>query len=58
MPTSDWIKINGIYRMFDGWQDGYEAFIYSIKEKEILIQYVKKKNIIKKRLLRKSLGGY
>ena len=27
--------------MFDGWQDGYGAFTYSIREKEILIQYVK-----------------
>ncbi len=28
-------------RMFDGWQDGYGAFTYSIREKETLIQYVK-----------------
>jgi hypothetical protein len=27
--------------MFDGWQNGYGAFTYSIKEKETLIQYVK-----------------
>ena len=27
--------------MFDGWQDGYGAFTYSIREKETLIQYVK-----------------
>jgi len=41
LATSDWIKINGIYRMFDDWQDGYGAFTYSIREKETLIQYVK-----------------
>jgi len=27
--------------MFDGWQDGYGAFTYSIREKETLIQYAK-----------------
>ncbi len=41
LATSDWIKINGIFRMFDGWQDGYGAFTYTIREKERLIQYVK-----------------
>jgi hypothetical protein len=35
------IKDNGIFRNFNGWQDGYGAFTYSIKEKDRLIEYVK-----------------
>jgi len=40
LATSEWIKEKGIYRNFDGWQDGYGAFTYSIKEKMSLIKYV------------------
>lgn len=36
-----WIKESGLFPKFTGWQDGYGAFTYSIKEKDIIINYVK-----------------
>ncbi len=42
LASSDWIKENKIFKYFNGWQDGYGAFTYSIKEKDRLIEYVKK----------------
>ena len=42
LASSDWIKKNKIFKYFNGWQDGYGAFTYSIKEKNRLIEYVKK----------------
>lgn len=39
--SSIYIKKDGIFQKFSGWQDGYGAFTYSIKEKERLIEYVK-----------------
>ncbi len=41
LASSVWIKENNIFRHFNGWQDGYGAFTYSIKEKDRLIEYVK-----------------
>ena len=41
VASAIWIKDNGIFRKFNGWQDGYGAFTYSIKEKDRLIEYVK-----------------
>jgi len=41
LASSSWIKENKIFRNFNGWQDGYGAFTYSIKEKDRLIEYVK-----------------
>ncbi|MBI2966313.1 MAG: IS200/IS605 family transposase [Bacteroidetes bacterium] len=41
LATSDFIKKDGIFEKFSGWQDGYGAFTYSIKEKDRLIEYVK-----------------
>ena len=35
------IKEQGLFKEFNGWQDGYGAFTYSIKEKDRLIEYVK-----------------
>jgi len=35
------IKVQGLFKEFNGWQDGYGAFTYSIKEKDRLIEYVK-----------------
>jgi REP element-mobilizing transposase RayT len=35
------IKKNSLFKNFNGWQDGYGAFTYSIKEKDRLIEYVK-----------------
>ena len=38
---SIWIKEENIFPDFNGWQDGYGAFTYSIKDKDRLIEYVK-----------------
>jgi hypothetical protein len=36
------MKESGLFPGFSGWQDGYGAFTYSIREKDIIIDYVKK----------------
>lgn len=41
IASSLWIKENNIFRYFNGWQIGYGAFTYSIKEKDRLIAYIK-----------------
>jgi len=35
------IKDKQLFKNFNGWQEGYGAFTYSIKEKDRLIEYVK-----------------
>ena len=41
LGSSDFVKKEQIFPEFSGWQEGYAAFTYSIKEKKQLIQYVK-----------------
>jgi len=41
VSSSIWIKEQGLFPSFSGWQDGYGAFTYSIKEKEALVNYIK-----------------
>lgn len=41
IASSVQIKKNNLFQQFNGWQDGYGAFTYSVKEKERLIEYVK-----------------
>lgn len=41
LATSDFIKDNGIFKHFSGWQDGYAAFTYSYRDKDVLIEYIK-----------------
>jgi putative transposase len=41
LSSSQYIKSNGLFKRFNGWQEGYGAFTYSIKEKDRLIEYVK-----------------
>src|SRR5687768_4791073 len=41
IASSGFIKDNGLFKNFNGWQDGYGAFTYSVKEKNRLIEYVK-----------------
>ena len=41
VASSIWMKENGKFPEFEGWQDGYGAFTYSIREKEMIINYVK-----------------
>ena len=40
VASNKWIKENKVFEGFKGWQDGYGAFSYSVKEKERLIEYV------------------
>lgn len=41
LASSQYIKVNKLFQNFNGWQEGYGAFTYSIKEKDRLIEYVK-----------------
>jgi len=36
-----WMKESGKFKLFKGWQEGYGAFTYSCKEKNIIIDYIK-----------------
>ena len=36
-----WMKESGKFPNFESWQEGYGAFTYSIKEKDIIIEYIK-----------------
>ena len=41
LATTDLVKREKLFTHFSGWQDGFGAFTYSIKEKDRLIEYVK-----------------
>ncbi len=41
LASSGFIKTENIFPDFNGWQDGYGAFTYSISAKDNLIEYVK-----------------
>lgn len=41
LASSEYIKTNKLFLNFNGWQEGYGAFTYTIKEKDRLIEYVK-----------------
>ncbi len=41
VASSLWMKETGKFPDFIGWQEGYGAFTYSIREKEMIINYVK-----------------
>ena len=41
VSSSIWMKGYGKFPKFKNWQDSYGAFTYSIKEKEIVINYIK-----------------
>jgi REP element-mobilizing transposase RayT len=41
VSTSIWMKSNGRFPKFKGWQESYAAFTYSIKEKDVINNYVK-----------------
>ncbi len=41
LASSDYIKSEVMFPKFNGWQDGYGAFTYSIGAKDNLINYVK-----------------
>jgi putative transposase len=39
--SSLWMKECGKFPLFAGWQVGYGAFTYSIREKEMIVNYIK-----------------
>ena len=41
VATSLWMKRSSDFPAFQGWEEGYAAFTYSFKEKEVLINYIK-----------------
>lgn len=41
LASSEHIKKENLFSNFGGWQEGYGAFTYTIKEKDNLINYVK-----------------
>ena len=41
ISSSKFIKEKNLFPGFISWQEGYGAFTYSIREKEILINYIK-----------------
>jgi|GEM_PF-378724 putative transposase len=41
LGASSFISRTDLFENFGGWQDGYSAFTYSIKEKERLVNYIK-----------------
>jgi putative transposase len=41
VATSIWMKASGIFPKFEAWQGGYGAFTYSLREKDMIINYVK-----------------
>lgn len=41
VASSLWMKERGLFPEFEGWQDGYGAFTYSIREKDMIINYIK-----------------
>ncbi len=42
VASNTWMKDSGKFPEFEGWQEGYRAFTYSIREKDMIINYVKK----------------
>jgi putative transposase len=41
VASSMWMKDSGLFPSFAGWQVGYGAFTYSIREKDMVINYIK-----------------
>jgi len=45
LSSSSFINREHLFPAFDGWQNGYAAFTYSISEKNRLIEYVKNQEV-------------
>jgi REP element-mobilizing transposase RayT len=41
VASSLWMKANGNFPRFEAWQEGYGAFTYSIREKDMIINCIK-----------------
>ncbi|MEO8769712.1 MAG: IS200/IS605 family transposase [Ferruginibacter sp.] len=42
VASSIWMKETGKFPAFEGWQDGYGAFTYSVRERDMIFNYIKK----------------
>ncbi|MEZ4901328.1 MAG: IS200/IS605 family transposase [Spirosomataceae bacterium] len=42
VSSSIWMQQSGLFPDFEGWQEGYGAFTYNIRQKDMIINYVKK----------------
>lgn len=52
------MKESGKFPLFEGWQDKYGAFTYSVREKDMIINYIKnQKEHHKTESFMMSLGG-
>ena len=40
VASNIWMKNSGKFPLFNGWQDAYAAFTYSIREKDMIISYI------------------
>jgi len=45
LATTEYIEFEFLFPGFNGWQDGYGAFTYSIGAKDNLIEYVKNQEV-------------
>lgn len=41
VASSKWIKEQGLFSEFRGWQDGYAALTHSLADKPALVEYIK-----------------
>ena len=41
IASNIWMKESGKFPDFQSWQEGYGAFTYNVKEKNIIIEYIK-----------------
>ncbi len=41
ISSNIWIKQNGLFPDFEEWQSGYGAFTYSVREKDMIVNYIK-----------------
>ena len=41
VASNEWMKESGLFPDFEEWQIGYGAFTYNIRQKEMIINYVK-----------------
>ena len=39
--SSMWLKQSGKFNTFEGWADGYAAFTYAWRDKEMIVNYIK-----------------
>ena len=39
--SSIWLKQSGKFTKFEGWADGYAAFTYAWKDKDMIVNYIK-----------------